>query len=253
MDLQKINQQTTLPDLWKDSNAVTVQRLAAGKFDEISSSVPNKIAAILECEPIAGLLRHVDADTVKAYLEAELIKLAGNVNINPALNLKDHQVSVIADTLLENYKWESIEDFTFCFRKGAAGLYGEIYRLDGAVIGQWMSKFLEEKYDALEQRKAKWKHNTQPDKRSFNPEHADNCIKQILKNLGVQPEEEKDNRKENEYQREKAKYTPPSREEVKKFILHNQWLRENYDIKTGKPLDTWMAEDEWLEAKSRRK
>lgn len=42
-------------------------------------------------------------------------------------------------------------------------------------------------------------------------------------------------------------------EEVEKRLLHNQWIGENYDIKTGKPLDTWMAEEQWLEAKSRRK
>jgi hypothetical protein len=138
-----------------------VSLLVNGKFDDLAKSVPNKISELLECEPIQSLISHAGSDRVKAYLEAEIIKLALNFNGNPALNLKDYQVPVIADQLIENYKWESIEDFTLCFRRASAGLYGEIYRIDGAVIGQWFSRYLDEKYDALEQKKAKEKH---PDK-----------------------------------------------------------------------------------------
>lgn len=45
--------------------------------------------------------------------------------------------------------------------------------------------------------------------------------------------------------------TPP--EEVERILLHNQWIRENIHPITQKPLPGYMAEEQWLEAKSRRK
>lgn len=111
----------------------------------------------MDCEPITSLISHAGKQTVQTYLEVEIVKLSANVNVNPGLNIKDYQVPLIAERLLENYKWESIEDFTLCFRRGACSFYGEIFRLDAAVIGNWFSKYLDEKYDALEQRKEKEK------------------------------------------------------------------------------------------------
>jgi len=168
------------------------------------------------------------------------------VNVNQALNLKDAQVPIIADHLLQNYKWESIEDFTICFRRAAAGLYGEIYRIDGAVIGQWFSRYLDEKYDALEQKKEKEKPEKQEKVNRASSSHADACIKQMLENLGVPSEDPNSNAKENEFQRHKITYTPPSREEVEKKELHRRWVRENHDPISGKPLATWISEEEWI-------
>lgn len=206
----------------------------------------NRVSDLLECEPIESLLRHVGERGVKSYVEAEIIKLAANVNVNQALNLKDHQVPVIADHLIQNYKWESLEDFTLCFRRAACGLYGEIYRIDGAVIGQWMSRYLDEKYDALEQRKEKIKPEKVIAKREMNTAHADACIKQILHNLGADKPIDETNAKENEYQRTKMAYTPPSLDTIKQKELHRQWIRENYDAITGKPLPTFIEESNWL-------
>lgn len=246
--IRKTTEQATSAVLWKESNAAAVALLKAGKFDLLAKSVSNKVSDLLECEPIAGVLKNVGESTVKTYLEVEIVKLAASVNVNQALNIKDHQVPVIADHLIENYKWESLEDFTLCFRRAAAGLYGEIYRLDGAVIGQWFSRYLDEKYDALEQKKAKEKHEDKLKRVASNPDHADKCIKQILENLGAKPEET-DNSKENEYQRTKMNYVPPSLDTIKQKELHRQWIRENYDAISGKPLPNFISEDEWMNTK----
>lgn len=248
MELQKTNQGTTSTALWKASNAEMVQLLQADRFETISKSVSNKVNDLLQCEPIESVIRYAGEAKVKAYIEHELVTLAANVNVNAALNLKDYQVPVIAQGLIENYKWESVEDFTLCFRKAAAGMYGEIFRLDGAVIGQWMSRYLDEKYDAFEQRKAKFK----PEKtvvRETNSAHADACIKQILENLGAPVKKEENNASENAYQREKLTYTPPSKEEVLKRELHIQWVRENYDPISGKAKPNWISEEDWLKDK----
>jgi hypothetical protein len=177
-----------------------VKMLLRGEFNQIAQQVPNKISELLDCEPITALISHAGEKTVKAYLEVEIIKLAANFNGNPALNLKDYQVPVIADMLIENYKWESIEDFTLCFRRASCGFYGEIYRIDGAVIGQWFSKYLDEKYDALEQRKAKEKHPEGKEARTGVD--GTKYINQILENLGV-PQKEHGPREETEFQRKK--------------------------------------------------
>jgi len=219
--------------LWKDSNADTVSLLRDGKFDQVAKSVPNKVSELLDCEPLQSLISHAGGETVKAYIEAELIKLAANFNGNPALNLKDYQVPVIADMLIENYRWESIEDFTLCFRKASAGLYGEIYRIDGAVIGLWFSRYLDEKYDALEQRKAKEKHADKGvDLTKVTKEHVEKFgpgseyYKEAQRNaaeLTSGPEPEKDNRKANEYQRFKHGYQPQLTKEHKRKILKQEF------------------------------
>jgi hypothetical protein len=227
-----------------------VSLLKAGKYDQVSKTVSNRVSDLLECEPIESLLRHVGERGVKSYVESELIKLAANVNVNQALNLKDFQVPIIADHLIQNYKWESLEDFTLCFRRAAAGIYGEIFRIDGAVIGQWMSRYLDEKYDALEQKKRKQaEQEKKPVQRGFS-DHADKCINQILENLGA-PKVEENNAKENEYQRMKMAYTPPGPEYLKMIELKEQYGRECRCPRTGKPLpgkpETF---DEWLKLKT---
>jgi hypothetical protein len=54
-----------------------------------------------------------------------------------------------------------------------------------------------------------------------------------------------DNSKENEYQRNKMAYKPPTQEQIVLKELHLQYIRDNYDPKTGKPKEGWMSEDEW--------
>jgi hypothetical protein len=200
-----------------------VSLLVNGKFDDLAKSVPNKISELLNCEPIQSLISHAGSDKVKAYLEAEIIKLALNFNGNPALNIKDYQVPVIAEQLIENYKWESVEDFTLCFRRASAGLYGEIYRIDGAVIGQWFSRYLDEKYDALEQKKAKEKHQekAQPVKDIVD---GSKYIQEMLENLGV-PKKEHGPREETEFQRHKLE-NPPIETPKENVIARLAKLRE---------------------------
>lgn len=48
-------------------------------------------------------------------------------------------------------------------------------------------------------------------------------------------------------------YTPPSEEKVQAHNLHIQYIRENYDPYTGKPLPTWIPEKEWLNSKGEGK
>lgn len=96
------------------------------------------------------LTMQISTEKVPAFIEFELIELASMMNVDQRLNLQAHQLPVIAQQLYEAFKSESIEDISICFKRGAMGNYGEIFRLDGAVITGWMKRYLEEKYQVVE-------------------------------------------------------------------------------------------------------
>jgi hypothetical protein len=91
-----------------------------------------------------------------AFIKHHLVVLASEVNINPDLGLKPHQLQNIAQNIFTAFQFDSIQDVALCLRRGSSGFYGQIYRLDGAVIMDWFRAYLEEKYQLIEdERKAK--------------------------------------------------------------------------------------------------
>jgi hypothetical protein len=81
-------------------------------------------------------------------IQFELIKLAELMSVGG--NLNTAQVNFISEQLIEMYPTESIADFKICFQRGAMGKYGDIQRMDGLTIGEWMKQYLKEKYEILE-------------------------------------------------------------------------------------------------------
>jgi hypothetical protein len=119
--------------------------------------LPTKIEEALDEFPVSELMKFCEPRKIEAFLAIELTKLASMVNIDNRLNLQSHQIPVIAQELLDTFSRESLADFTICFRKGAMGSYGEIYRLDGAIVLTWFKRYLDEKYQAIETRLMKEK------------------------------------------------------------------------------------------------
>jgi len=126
-------------------------------FAEVSSNLPTRIEDALDEVPLCEITKHVPLKNIEAFIAIELTKLQSMVNIDNRLNLQSHQIPVIAQELLNSYSRESLADFTICLRRGAMGLYGEIYRLDGAIVLTWFKRYLEEKYQAIENKLMKWK------------------------------------------------------------------------------------------------
>lgn len=66
--------------------------------------------------------------------------------MNVVNNINEPQTDFTAQSILENYPAESIEDIILCLRRGSQGYYGSIYhQFDTSVIMGWMTKHIEEK------------------------------------------------------------------------------------------------------------
>lgn len=117
---------------------------------------------------------------LKAMIEYELIMTAKMVNVDQRLTIQAHQIPIIAETLYETFKDESIEDISLCLKRGAAGLYGEIYRLDAAVITGWMKQYLAEKYQVVENNLMSEKENPYEAKKAFAESKRTNPNRNLL-------------------------------------------------------------------------
>ena len=118
------------------------------KFDVASAILPTKIELAIEEPKIREMIKAIGQTPVKQMIQFELIKLAELMSVGG--NLNPAQVNFIAEQLIELYPTESIADFKICFRRGAMGSYGQIQRMDGLTIGEWMKEYLKEKYEVLE-------------------------------------------------------------------------------------------------------
>jgi len=185
-------------ELRKVRRTETALALASGKFDQVIGSVGNSVSTILNRPNIRMLAKAVDPLALEIFLAAQIQKLTENVNIDQRLNIQAHQIPIIAGQLIELYPVESLEDFVLCFKRGATGFYGSIFRLDAAVLNEWMRAYLEEKYSAVETEKAK-------QKMEADAGHAINyeAYKERLAKQAAEPPPLPSNVKDNEYQRYK--------------------------------------------------
>lgn len=73
--------------------------------------------------------------------------------------LTPDRLELMAEDLIDCYKYDSLEDIAEALKKGRQGRYGKMYgKLNGVILSEWMNKHLEEKANvrekALSQRKA---------------------------------------------------------------------------------------------------
>jgi hypothetical protein len=137
-------------------------------MDKAANLLPSTIEQAVKGTPVGMLLQVVDKENIEAFLAIELTKLASLVNVDERLNLQGHQIPFIASQLIDAYKNENLADFKICFERGAMGRYDDkLLRLDAAVIGKWMEKYLEEKYQVIERQLMNEKENPYEARRSF--------------------------------------------------------------------------------------
>jgi len=163
-------------------------------------------------------------------------------------NLNDAQVQFIATQMVEMFPNESLADFKLCFQRGCIGQYGEIYRMDGIVLRGWMEKYLDEKYTVVEDHLMKEKEQF---KKEYTPEQGKDWFKvwkdsiDSLPNKKVFPLTDEEIKKEGQ---EKPKATPHPMTSIEEAYVrdrHFEYIKRNYEPRTGEKLPSWIPEDEF--------
>lgn len=119
--------------------------------------MPSKISEAIKQPPICDIVKVVGKGKIVLYVKLELVKVAERINVNN--NITPAQMEFISTQMVEFFPNESLADFKICFERGCMGQYGTIYWMDGIVIRQWMEKYLEEKYQVVEEDLKKEKDN----------------------------------------------------------------------------------------------
>jgi hypothetical protein len=201
----------------------TAKALQAGEFNLITQSVKNSVAAILDRPNIVMLKKVIDPIIPEMFLSAEIQELVKNVNIDARLNIQPAQIPTIAAQLIELFPVETLEDFVLCFKRGATGFYGSIFRLDAAVLIEWMRAYLEEKYQLIEAEAAKSKKEEIENKIDYRA-YAERKAKEMQ-----QPAGPPSNAKDNELERFKLDYMNNS-EFQKKRAFQNKLFRASSEF-----------------------
>lgn len=134
--------------------------LGTGNFKAVGDLLPSTIAGAISQPPICDVMRITGRGQVVRFVEFELVKVVALISVGNTLT--DAQVQFIATQLVEFFPNESLADFKVCFQRGCMGQYNrtkkeDIFRLDGVVIRQWMEQYLDEKYQAVEEKLSKEK------------------------------------------------------------------------------------------------
>lgn len=214
------------------------------KFSEIQT--PKTIAEAVDQGIPLVMVQKVTGDIgIIQALELELIETAKLINIDSRLTLQSHQLAIIAQTILDQFKNESLQDFKLAFRKGATGFYGEVFRLDGIVITRWIQLYLDEKYSYVEEQHAKYK-KIEGDPVNYKAFHERLSRERTTQNDNRQAEIDRRREEANKVlSGENEGYRPLTFEDVERRKLHDLWIRENYDLE-GNKRPGFKEESEWL-------
>jgi len=241
MELEKSNsKQTTSLERTRQDGVVML--LKAKNWTELVKSVPNSVEKIMDEPLICQLVKQVGKDSLQQLLEAEIIRLANQMNVSNNINAT--QVPFIAETLLDTYPTESLADFILVFKRGSIGFYGNTYhKLDCATIMEWMAKHIEEKAIYRERDNTRLK-------------QAESAVKidyaAYIERRKKAEEMERESKiaaivKKDELGQFREGYKPLSEEELLKRELHLEWIRENVHPITKKLIG--IPEEEWLKKK----
>lgn len=226
---------------------VTVQKIIKRDFKEIS--IPATVKDAVEIGvPMVMVSKVTGKQAIIQALEFEIIEVSALVTIDARLNVQKAHIPIIAETIFEQFKTESIEDFKLAFRKGVTGFYGEIYRLDGAVIVRWIQCYLEEKYSYVETLHEKDKGKDPLSEVNYKAFHDRLEVERQKMEKEKQANVEKKHRQAQNVMDGKTPsgYVPLTPEQIAERKIHKLWIHENFD-KFGKKKSTWMEEQEWIE------
>lgn len=222
---------------------------------------------IAEAIPVSVLKQTVSPSEIKLALDAELTRFVASLNLKWTIN--DSQIKSIVEDLLYKFPNETLEDFVLVFRKARLGEFinedgsKTIYRLDSAVIFDWMNKYLEIKYEAIERDLMKQKdtHNFNPRRtdsdwiklwqESLEVGHAPKTNKQSIAFLNhLKTMTEKEIKEQGQEKPKHLDYPSTPKEYSDMIDLKAQYGRECCDLYTGKVKPGMPTFEEWIELNS---
>lgn len=199
--------------------------------------------------PIATIRRYVDPGVVEGTLDFHLTRLIESLNLK--WNIQTSQIKQIVEDLIDKYQYESLEDFILIFKRARQGEFGELYRLDSAVIFGWMERYLDEKYEVTERL-----HKTiKAKEKVVFPEvgkEVQEEVKQFTEGLKATmkaeiPLTEQDIREEGQEKPKRKPYSTIGLDEVVTMQkMKIEYARECTDLITGIRLNGKPSFDEWL-------
>lgn len=65
---------------------------------------------------------------------------------NTGQNMNQDQIAQLTELILEDYYYMKIDDLKLCFKNAMKGRYGQVYRIDGAVVLNWIEKYSAERF-----------------------------------------------------------------------------------------------------------
>lgn len=199
--------------------------------------------------------RTIGNKPVAQAIDIQLTRLVASMNLK--WNLSDGQIQQIVEDLIDKFPNETVEDFILIFKKARQNEFGEIYRLDSAVIFGWVEKYLDEKYQVLER-----KLMTEKDTIDYQGNRGGIDVTKLLKDYVKEIKdgtETKDIKvrsvvnmtdaeiEEEGHERPKSKpYPSTDKSYLEQSERHTAWIRANFDAYTGKPLPGFIEEKEWI-------
>lgn len=209
---------------------------------------------VAKAMPIAMLKKYAEPGAVELTLDLHLTRLIESLNLK--WNLQTHQIKTIVEDLIDKYQYESLEDFILIFKRARQGEFGELYRLDSAVIFGWMERYLEEKYEAFERIQQR---GTIPIESVSFPEVSPEVVQEVKEFAeGLKKTMKKEipitDQEIWEEGQERAKLKSVSGGYVstiskKAHELHIQWIKENH-FSDGKRRPEFVEESIWIKTKT---
>lgn len=211
---------------------------------EIHNTVP--IKQLINCG--------ADNKQIMAFVAAMILRTSYSLSVSG--NLKEGSALEIAKNVIKDYPLLSLEDINLLLVNGTKGMYGQIYRLDISIIYEWIRSYEEQKAQYVEENYPVEKVNVIPVKYDELSESTKKLVEEFKKELddgrgllkvpSVSNKEIADARNPLKPKSVSSGIEVCTSEQWELKQKRWQWMREVFDYRTGKPLETYIDFETWL-------
>jgi hypothetical protein len=201
-------------------------------------------------KPGTILKEQTNREKLEGHIALLILKIARMYQIP---NFDEEACILLAEDTIERYKYEPVEVLVKCLERPPST--GEKnWRLTPDTISEWMSITLEREADRVEKELTKNKSKAiefeVPTDISKETEKKIQDYINSLSDFKKVPSLSEDHIREYGQHKPKkvshsAGFVQPSQEDVIERMLRIEWMRENFDPKTGKQVNNYLSFEEW--------